>query len=283
MVWKLKDAMTAVVTQDKIKADAPISSVGGGGMLQPRSLRDVVDFSQLMCKAGPAIPKHLRNEPGACMAVAMQAMRWEMDPFAVANKSYFVNDRVAYEAQLIAAVVNTRAGLRKRLSYSFDGEGQNLTCTVIGEFADGTAQSYTSPRFGEIATKNSPLWKSDPQQQLAYYSARAWARRYVPEVILGVYDSDELENIKVTPMKDVTPQNPFLPPVASEATDAPAHSPAPFLERFGDALSLATTPDEVEMVCQNYDDELAEQDDATKEIARIALNAKTREITGVAA
>ena len=35
----------------------------------------------------------------------MQAFHWGMEPFAVANKSYFVNDRMAYEAQLIAAVV----------------------------------------------------------------------------------------------------------------------------------------------------------------------------------
>jgi hypothetical protein len=270
--------MNAITPVNKMEADVPMAALGGGGMMQPRNLRDVMEFSQLMCKAGEMLPKHLREKPGACAAITMQALRWEMDPFAVGNKSYFVNDRVAYEAQLIAAVVNTRAGLKKRLSYSFDGEGQALRCTVIGEFQDGTAQSYTSPRLGDIAVKNSPLWKTDPQQQLAYYSARSWARRYVPEVILGVYDRDEIEAVKVAPMKNVTPINPLLPPVDPKADE----SPLPFLERFADALALATTVEEVAMVQQNYDDELLDQDDATKEAVRLALNAKELELRNAA-
>src|SRR5690606_11704129 len=40
--------------------------------------------------------------------------------------------------------------------------------------------------------KNSPLWKNDPDQQHSYYSLRAGARRHCPEVILGMFDVDEL-------------------------------------------------------------------------------------------
>ncbi len=58
-----------------------------------------------MARAG--IAKHLRDNPGA--AVAMQAFEWDMSPFAVASKSYSVNGVIAYEAQLITAVVNTRS------------------------------------------------------------------------------------------------------------------------------------------------------------------------------
>lgn len=147
-----------------------------------------------MSRADTAIPKHLRGNPGACMAVALQAFEWGMSPFAVANKSYSVNDRVAYEAQLIAAVVNTRSGIQGRLKYKFEGEGPSLRCTVTG-IIDGRTLEYRSPLFKDITTKNSPLWKSDPEQQFGYYSARAWARRHVPEVILGVYDREEVEAI----------------------------------------------------------------------------------------
>jgi hypothetical protein len=271
--------MNAIVQQNNLGDNVPMTAVGGGGMLQPRSLGDIVEFSRLMCKAGPAIPKHLRDNAGACMAVTMQALRWEMDPFAVANKSYYVNDRVAYEAQLIAAVVATRARLQKRMTYDFQGEGENLTCTVTGTFSDGITQSYTSPPIGKITNKNSPLWKTDPQQQIGYFSARSWARRYTPEVILGVYDREEIESLKQEPMRDVTPINPLLPPTDdADGVDAEPHSPAPFLERFADALALATTADEIQMVLDTYDSELLEQGDSAQEIARIAVNAKQREL-----
>jgi len=185
----------------------PLAAIGGGGMLAPTTFGEVVSFAELMSRSQHAIPKHLRGNPGACMAITMQALRWEMDPFAVAAKAYSVNDMIAYEAQLIAAVVHTRAPIRRRPDYSFTGAGADLRCIVSCEMQDGSTKVYESPREGDIKTKNSPLWKTDPQQQLGYYSIRSWARRHTPEVLLGVYASDELdENRGPDQAKDVTPR-----------------------------------------------------------------------------
>lgn len=184
----------------------PVTSGVGGSTLAPASLGDVIRFAQVMSGASIALPEHLRDNPGACMAVAMQAFEWEMSPFAVASKSYQVKGAIAYESQLITAVVNTRSNLKGRLSYEFAGEDGALTCTVTGTFEDGETRTYTSPPISSITVKNSPLWKSDPQQQLGYYSSRAWARRHCPEVILGVYDRDEAESFQGPDnAKDVTP------------------------------------------------------------------------------
>ena len=184
-----------------------VTTSGTGSKIAPQTLAEVVKFAEVMCRADIALPKHLRGNAGACMAVAMQALEWQLSPFAVASKSYAVNGAIAYEAQLIAAVVNTRSGIKGRLKYRFDGEGAALTCTVTGTL-DGEECVYTSPTIGSITTKNSPLWKADPQQQLGYFSARSWARRHCPEVILGVYDRDEAEEFRgPDAAKDITPQS----------------------------------------------------------------------------
>lgn len=183
-----------------------VSTGANGTSIAPQNLGEVVRFAEVMCKADIALPKHLRGNAGACMAVAMQALEWQMSPFAVASKSYAVNGAIAYEAQLIAAVVNTRSGIKGRLKYVFEGTGAAMTCTVTGTL-DGEECVYTSPSIGSITTKNSPLWKSDPQQQLGYFSARSWARRHCPEVLLGVYDRDEAEQFQgADNAKDVTPR-----------------------------------------------------------------------------
>lgn len=183
-----------------------MNTTGAGSKIAPETLGDVVRFSEVMARGGIALPKHLRGEAGACMAVAMQALQWEMNPFAVASKSYSVSGVIAYEAQLIAAVVNTRSGIQGRLRYKFEGEGEALICKVSG-ILDGEECVYESPPVGNIKVKNSPLWASDTQQQLGYYSARAWARRFCPEVMLGVYDREEAENFRGPDhAKDVTPQ-----------------------------------------------------------------------------
>lgn len=198
--------------------DVAIADQGGGGKLMPQTFGDVVSFSEIMARAQHAIPKHLRDCPGACMAVTMQALRWSMDPFAVASKSYNVKDIIAYEAQLIAAVVHTRAPLKNRPNYSYSGEGQDRRCTVSAIFDDGIERSYESPRIGDITVKNSPLWKADPDQQLGYYSIRSFARRYCPEVILGVYTPEEAETFRGPDnARDVTPK----PSLADRLAAAP--------------------------------------------------------------
>lgn len=45
-----------------------------------------------------------------------------------------------------------------------------------------------------LQPKNSPLWKADPDQQHFYYSGRAMCRRHFPDVLLGVYARDEMED-----------------------------------------------------------------------------------------
>lgn len=190
-------------TDVAIAGSTAVSSEVGG--LAFRDMGQVMEFSKLMAVAGQAVPKHLRAQPGACLAVSLQALNWRMDPFAVANKSYMVNDRIAYEAQLIHAVIEQRAPIRGRLKGNYSGEGVSRQLTLVAISAeDGDKIEYVSPKVGEITTKNSPLWKSDPDQQLWYYSARAMCRRHFPDVLLGVYEKDEVQH--APEMRDVTPE-----------------------------------------------------------------------------
>lgn len=224
----------------------PMDAVGmttgaSGAKIAPQNLAEVVKFAELMCRADIALPKHLRGNAGACMAVALQALDWQMNPFAVAGKSYQVNGMIAYEAQLIAAVVNTRSGIKGRLKYAYQGEGNTLTCTVTGVL-DGEEYSYTSPQMGAITTKNSPLWKTDPQQQLGYFSARSWARRYTPEVILGVYDREEAEQFRGPDQaKDVTPTV-----MQRLKANTAAQQPAGGAEGFSRAFAAETASEQVD-------------------------------------
>jgi hypothetical protein len=197
--------MNQLVKSEKLGSQVAMTNSAGGFAVTPQTLSDIVEFARFMCQSNAGIPAFLRGNGPDCAAVIMQAMKWGFDPFSVAQKSYKVKDIIAYEAQLIAAVINARSGIKGRLRYEFAGEGDDLTCTVTGNL-DGVECVYTSPRVGNITTKNSPLWKTDPQQQLGYYSARNWARRHCPEVILGAYDRDEAEEFRGPERaKNITP------------------------------------------------------------------------------
>jgi hypothetical protein len=156
-------------------------------------MSQVMDFAKAMAVANIGVRQHLRGNVGACLAITVQAIEWGMSPFAVASKSYSVNNQIAYEAQLINAVILRRAPIAGRFKISYSGAGNNRVCTVALAMRDGTPDAtYESPTFGTIQPKNSPLWKTDPDQQQFYYSSRALCRRHFPDVLLGVYAVDEL-------------------------------------------------------------------------------------------
>lgn len=175
--------------------------LGGVGF---QNMTEIMEFAKLMSIADIGVRKHLRNKPGACLAVTMQAVEWGMSPWHVANKSYGVNDQIAYESQLLHAVVLARAPIEGRTKVEYLGEGADRQCRVwvVLRDTDGEIVEYTSPKVGKINPKNSPLWKSDEDQQLFYYSVRAMARRHFPDVLMGVYADDELPS---SPTRDITP------------------------------------------------------------------------------
>ena len=167
-----------------------------------------------------AIPEHLRGDHGACFNVTIQAIQWKMNPFAVAQKTHSIKGNIGYEAQLINAVINAHAPTVSPLNFEFFGPWEN----ILGKFdtlinKDGkkynkstpnaerekgcgvkawaTLKGEDEPRVVELymaqcPVRNSTNWANDPQQQLVYMAQKKWARRFCPEVILGVYSADEM-------------------------------------------------------------------------------------------
>lgn len=185
-------ALTTLHDRGAISGDVNMSQNRGGVRFE--NMLQVMEFAKLMAVADIGVPKHLRGNPGACMRVALQADEWGFSPFAVADKSYLVNDRLAFESQLVHAVVERRAPLHERLVMEWSGEGPTRRCKVTGHLIGNSKPSvWEGPMFKDIKVKNSPEWSSNPDKQLFYHASRDWARMYVPDVLMGVYSRDELD------------------------------------------------------------------------------------------
>ena len=197
-----RQALTAIPAADL--AESPQRTT-----FMPQSMGEAMQLATIMARSN-FVPGHCRGNEGNCLAIIMQAGRWGMDPFAVANKAYFTKDGAppAFEAQLINAVVNSSGVLSGRLRVELTGEGEKLRCTVRGYLrADPNDEKAKTQSIARIAVRNSPLWKSDPEQQLLYYTTRAWARAWCPEVLLGVYTPDEIE-VDPERARNITPPIP---------------------------------------------------------------------------
>ena len=208
-------------------------------IMQGDSFDRVMTLANLMASGVATVPKHLQKNPADCAAVIMQAMLWNMNPFAVAQKTHLIGGVLGYEAQLVNAAINSLAPTIDRLHYEWLGDWSK----IIGKFRElesktqkdthgnpskyrvpgwniadeaglcvkvwATLKGESEPRelelfMSQARVRNSPLWADDPKQQLAYLAIKRWSRLYCPDVIMGVYTPDEF--VDTHSEKDITPQ-----------------------------------------------------------------------------
>ncbi len=194
----------------------PGATVGtAAAIFSPEGLNQLVRFADLMAQSKATVPSHLAGKPADCLAVTMQAAQWGMNPFAVAQKTHVVNGTLGYEAQLVNAVVSSSNLLASRLNYRWDGDwskvngktekSPGLTVTVWATLKGESEPRTLTISMAQAGVRNSPLWEQDPRQQLAYLCTKRWARLHAPDVLLGVYTPDELQEAAPRIERDVTP------------------------------------------------------------------------------
>lgn len=180
-------------------------------MLNPQLMNQMMVVANAMAEATITVPLHFRGKPGDCLAVVMQATQWNMNPFAVAQKTHVVNGTLGYEAQLVHAVLQGTGAIEGTFTYEYRGTGNALECRVGAVCRGEKALTWNEwLSISSVTTKNSPLWKTNPPQQMGYLQVKNWARAFKPGAILGVYTADELE---APPEKFMGPAE-VVPPAA---------------------------------------------------------------------
>lgn len=238
----------------------------------------LLKISEVMANSGNFVPDHYRGKPDACMAVVMQAARWNMDPFAVAQKTFIVGNSgvLGYEAQLVNAVINTMAPTKDRIHFEWFGAWENIVGRFVkktsgkgndyiapgwdlrdeagvGVRAWATLKGESEPRelvlmLSQAQVRNSTLWASDPRQQLAYLAVKRWARLYCPDVILGVYTADEIDEREEKIINPAQAEKITLDEITSSAgASVSAQDPTSDVDSVADKLrDLIDTADSVD-------------------------------------
>lgn len=246
-------------------------------ILDPTSMKSMMDIAVLMAGGKASVPAHLRGNPADCMAIVIQAMQWQMNPFAVASKTFIVNGgQLSYEAQLVNAVITSKAPVTGRLNFEWFGKWENVIGKMkevvstkkkdedTGEFKKyrfpnwtledekglgikvwATFKGENEPRtlellLAQVRTRNSTLWAEDPKQQIAYLVTKKWARLFCPDVILGVYTPDEFDDDGYAPVAPAPQSSGSASGFAGEEF-GPASDDEATIVLFRELLAIAKT------------------------------------------
>jgi hypothetical protein len=196
---------TAVAINQPTRELAAVAP-GGASLstwLTPSSFEAAEKIAALMAKCG-TLPKHLVGQPSDCFRIVVQAAKWGMDPFAVAEHTALVHGRMCYEGKLVHAVLIAMGVISEPLDFAYnDAKGDDLEITVTGKLRRGGLVKQIKGTVGKWKTSNE-RWKLDPETMLAYHGARHWARICDPGAMMGVITPDEAEEIR-TVQAEVVP------------------------------------------------------------------------------
>jgi len=163
------------------------------------------------------VPPAFQKSPADIFLVMNTLERLGLDFFLTIGECFVTQGKVGFQGKVAAAMLNSSGRLAERLSYSYEGEDDDLTVTVSARI-NGEAEARTvKVRLGDAKTTNAQ-WTKQPDQQLGYSGARRWGRRHLPEVMLGMRFDDE-----VADMVDVTPK-PHIGPTMT-VSDLPKAAP----------------------------------------------------------
>jgi len=224
----------------------------GNLMTDVATMTSIMKVAELMAGGRCTVPTHLQKNPSDCMAVVMQSMQWNMNPFAVAQKTHVSQGgQLGYEAQLISAVICANAPVKEEApEYEYIGDWSKVlgkvaeresakggkyyvaTYTKADEVGLGvicrlTLKGESKPRettlmMSQCYPRFSTQWATDPKQQISYAAIRKWSRLYSPGTILGVYTPDEFDQAQPRDMGkvEVVQQEPAAPSVLEAAQHA---------------------------------------------------------------
>lgn len=182
--------------------------------LVPSTMSEAMQLANMMATA-KLVPAALQKSPADCLMVIQQAVRWQMDVFAVAQECSVIQGKLMHSGKLVMAVINARGNLAERLAFTYEGEGDERTITVSGRLFGETEPRTVKVKIKDARTANR-VWQTQPDQQLAYHGSRVWARRHAPELMLGVYSPEEFDEPQPLRASAKTPPAPkanvMLPP-----------------------------------------------------------------------
>jgi hypothetical protein len=159
--------------------------------LVPLSPQHAMSIAQAFATA-KMVPQHFKQSVGDCYIAVTMAHRFNMDVFLLMQELFIINGRPMLSGKLTAAICNHN--LAEPLTPTYFGEGNNRKITIVGRVAGRDPQSI-EVTVAQVRTSNEQ-WQKNPDQMLFYAGSRMWARRYTPDLVLGIMFDDEAEAVE---------------------------------------------------------------------------------------
>ena len=174
-----------------------------GASDEPFSTPDQFEHIWRVAKAyaeSEMVPEVFRKKVADCAIVVALAWRHKADPLMFFQHMYPIKGKPGMDAQLAIAIANASGRFIGPITHELerDDAGRAIACTASVVLRE-TAQVVTGSRVGieMVASEGwgAQKWKNMPDHMFRFRSSVFMLREYFPELLMGMYSTDELEDI----------------------------------------------------------------------------------------
>jgi hypothetical protein len=180
-----------------------VIAAGPGDSFSIERLERLWRWATVYAKSG-VVPPHFSKPEAAFVAVEL-ADRSGLPVMLLMQEVYLIHGRPAMSGKLAIALLRRSGAVSSGPTYEFvsDDKGKVVGCTCrVVDAKDGyeraeTLDIATIEAEGWLKPKGDQKskWITDPQQMFCYRSAMRLIRRCYPDVILGLYTPEEIQEM----------------------------------------------------------------------------------------
>lgn len=157
------------------------------------------------------VPRDYHDNPGNCLIAIEMANRLGTSPMMVMQNLYVVNGRPAWSSQYIVAMINASRRYKTELQYEIkrDKQGNLVACRAFAydyndHKVEGPEITMEMAEKEGWTTKNGSKWRTMPEVMIRYRAASFFGRLNCPDMIMGIYSTDEAIEISEDGYKDIS-------------------------------------------------------------------------------
>lgn len=145
------------------------------------------------------VPQTFQNNPANCLIALEQSNRLNISPMAVMQNLYIVQGKPSFSSSFIIGLINASGKYDMELQFDEeekDGKPYACTCWTEkdGRKVTGIKITMDMAEKEGWSKKNGSKWNTIPQVMLRYRAASFFARMNCPELSIGLYSKEELDD-----------------------------------------------------------------------------------------
>lgn len=169
---------------------------------------ELTQRASTMLAKSDLVPKVFKGSVSNCFIALNMSHRMKADPLMVMQNLNIIYGRPSFSAQFLISCFNIAEGFSK-LRYEFKGErgDEDWGCRATavekssGEELKGTWITIDMAQKEGWYDKKGSKWQTMPEQMLRYRAASYFIRAYAPEISMGMYTTEEMNDINEDEIK----------------------------------------------------------------------------------